>query len=63
MEKQDIVLHALDIRQKRIERIKNEVMNAYSQERAIILTDIEKIELTRILTDTLLKIEDIRKGE
>lgn len=63
MEREDIVLHALSIRQKRIERIKNEVSNAYSQERAIILTDIEKIELTRILTDTLLRIEEVQKGE
>lgn len=63
MEREDIVLHALSIRQKRIERIKNEVSNAYSQERDIILTDIEKIELTRILTDTLLRIEEVQKGE
>lgn len=61
MEKQDIVLHALEIRQKRIERIKMEVENAYKQEHTIILTDIEKIELNRVLTDTLLKIEEIRK--
>lgn len=62
MENKDIVLHALDIRQKRIERIKLEVENAYKQERAVILTDIEKIELNRVLNDTLLRIEEIRKG-
>lgn len=63
MEKNDIVLHALEIRQKRIERIKLEVENAYKQERAVILTDIEKIELNRVLTDALLDIEERRTME
>lgn len=62
MEQKDIIKHALDIRQKRVERIKSEVENAYSQERVIVLTDIEKIELNRILTEALLNIEQIRKG-